>query len=368
MVAFGSLAKSLKYIKLHNSAPRLFRFQSIRTLLLQSASESVKLRKLIDSDSGLEQKCYWKRYAAGLQYSFETVNKDHSAKVLMICSSVPKVFCAGADLKVSPTEHWSFFAWLKLAPISYSKLETNVSYRLHFLIKMLSDAVKELYDIKYVERKTMSPSEVQNFVHSLRSTFSYLEVYTYPSCPCVANSADNIMDQSFALYIPTIAVIEGAALGGGLEMALSCDLRICGEDALLGLPETGLAIIPGRASSRAGGTQRLPRLIGKSMAKELIFTGRKIGGRDALSMGLVNYCVPAGEARSKALEIARDINQKGPLAIRMAKRAIDGGLEVDMETALALEEDCYEQLLHTKDRMEGLAAFAERRMPNYTGE
>ncbi|XP_028079555.1 probable enoyl-CoA hydratase 2, mitochondrial isoform X2 [Camellia sinensis] len=129
----------------------------------------------------------------------------------------------------------------------------------------------------------MSSSEVQAFVNSLRSTFSYLE----------------------ALHIPTIAVIEGAALGGGLEMALSCDLRICGEDAVLGLPETGLAIIPG-----AGGTQRLPRLVGRSVAKELIFCGRKVGGRDAVSMGLVNHCVPAGEAHLKALEIARNINQK----------------------------------------------------------
>ncbi|KAL7154635.1 hypothetical protein ABFS83_03G014500 [Erythranthe nasuta] len=226
----------------------------------------------------------------GLQHTFEAVYKDHTAKVLMINSLVPRVFCAGADLK---------------------------------------------------ERITMNPSEVQSFVNSLRSTFSYLE----------------------DLHIPTIAVIEGAALGGGLEMALSCDLRICGEDAVLGLPETGLAIIPG-----AGGTQRLPRLVGKSTAKELIFTGRKIGSKDALSMGLVNYCVPAGEARAKALQIARDINQKGPLAIRMAKQAIDRGLEVDMASALELEEDCYAQVLHTKDRLEGLEAFAQKRKPNYTGE
>ncbi|CAL5359769.1 unnamed protein product [Camellia sinensis] len=169
----------------------------------------------------------------GLQHSFEAINRDSSANILMISSSVPRVFCAGADLK---------------------------------------------------ERKTMSSSEVQAFVNSLRSTFSYLE----------------------ALHIPTIAVIEGAALGGGLEMALSCDLWICGEDAVLGLPETGLAIIPG-----AGGTQWLPRLVGRSVAKELIFCGRKVGGRDAVSMGLVNHCVPAGEAHLKALEIARNINQKG---------------------------------------------------------
>ncbi|PSR91690.1 Enoyl-CoA hydratase [Actinidia chinensis var. chinensis] len=144
----------------------------------------------------------------GLQLSFEAIDRDSSANILMICSSVPKVFCAGADLK---------------------------------------------------EWKTMSPSEVQAFVNSLRSPFSYLE----------------------ALCIPTIAVIEGAALGGGLEMVMSCDLRICGEDTVLGLPETGLAIIPG-----AGGTQRLPRLVGRSVAKELIFTGRKIVGRDAVLMGM----------------------------------------------------------------------------------
>ncbi|XP_051139867.1 probable enoyl-CoA hydratase 2, mitochondrial isoform X3 [Andrographis paniculata] len=226
----------------------------------------------------------------GLQHAFEAVNMDHTSKVLLISSSVPKVFCAGADLK---------------------------------------------------ERKAMTPSEVQNYVRSLRSTFAYLE----------------------ALHIPTIAVIEGAALGGGLEMALSCDLRICGEDAVLGLPETGLAIIPG-----AGGTQRLPRLVGKSRAKELIFTGRRIAGRDALSLGLINHCVPGSKVRDKALEVARDINQKGPLAIRMAKKAIDGGMEVDMSSGLSLEEECYEQLLHTKDRLEGLAAFAERRKPNYRGE
>lgn len=273
--------------------------QSVRTLILQSTSDSIKLHKLSDSDSGVVEvnldrpgakNAISKDMLHGLQRSLEAVNKDHSAKVLMICSSVHKVFCAGADLK---------------------------------------------------ERKTMTPDEIQNYVNSLRSTFSFLE----------------------GLHIPTIAVVEGAALGGGLEMALSCDLRICGEDAVFGLPETGLAIIPG-----AGGTQRLPRLVGKSLAKEIIFTGRKIGARDALSMGLVNHCVPVGEARSKALEIARDINQKGPLAIRMAKRAIDGGLEMDIASGLTAEMDCYQQLLNTKDRLEGLAAFAEKRRPIYNGE
>ncbi|KAI8560902.1 hypothetical protein RHMOL_Rhmol04G0292000 [Rhododendron molle] len=236
----------------------------------------------------------------GLQHSLEAISRDSSANVLMIRSSVPKVFCAGADLK---------------------------------------------------ERKTMSSSEVQDFVNTLRSTFSYLEHLTNPQ------------KVPQALCIPSIAVVEGAAFGGGLEMALSCDLRICGEDAVLSMPETGLAIIPG-----AGGTQRLPRLVGRSVAKELIFTGRKICGRDAVSMGLANYCVPSGEAHLKALEIAQSINQKGPLAIRLAKRAINEGFEVGLASALALEEECYEQLLNTKDRLEGLAAFAEKRKPKYVGE
>ncbi|XP_062222584.1 probable enoyl-CoA hydratase 2, mitochondrial isoform X2 [Phragmites australis] len=167
-----------------------------------------------------------------------------------------------------------------------------------------------------------------------------------------------------ALPIPTIAVIEGAALGGGLELALSCDLRICGENAKLGLPETGLAIIPG-----AGGTQRLPRMVGRSRAKELIFTGRRCDATEAVMMGLANYCVPEGEAYQKALDIAREITQKGPLGIRMAKKAIDQGTEVaDMCSALAVEGECYEQLLHTKDCLEGLAAFAEKRKPGYTGK
>ncbi|KAG9452167.1 hypothetical protein H6P81_005071 [Aristolochia fimbriata] len=273
--------------------------QSVRHLILQSASESVKMERLSGADAGIIQvhlerpearNAIGKDMLSGLQHTLGIIDRDSSANVLMICSSVPRIFCAGADLK---------------------------------------------------ERRLMPVSEVQVFVNSLRSTFSSLET----------------------LCVPTIAVIEGAALGGGMEMALSCDLRICGEDAVFGLPETGLAIIPG-----AGGTQRLPRLVGKSAAKELIFTGRKIDGRNALSLGLVNYCVPVGEAYSKALQVAREINEKGPVALRMAKRAINEGLEVNISSGLALEEECYQHVLSTKDRLEGLAAFAEKRKPVYTGK
>ncbi|XP_028772904.1 probable enoyl-CoA hydratase 2, mitochondrial [Neltuma alba] len=283
-----------------NSDRWQFQYQNHRTLILESfASEFVKLQRLADPDSGIfevsldragAKNAIGKDMLRGLRHALEFIDRESSAKVAMIRSSVPGVFCAGADLK---------------------------------------------------ERRTMSPSETKDFVNSLRSTFSFLE----------------------ALCVPTIAVIEGVAFGGGLEMALACDIRICGEDALMSLPETGLAIIPG-----AGGTQRLPRLVGKATAKDIIFTGRKINSKDALSMGLVDYCVPSGEARSKALAVAQDISQKGPVAIRMAKRAINEGVETDLESGLALEEECYDEVLNTKDRLEGLAAFAEKRKPKYTGE
>ncbi|XP_028786211.1 probable enoyl-CoA hydratase 2, mitochondrial [Neltuma alba] len=283
-----------------NSDRWQFQYQNHRTLILESfASEFVKFRRLADPDSGIfevsldragAKNAIGKDMLRGLRHALEFIDRESSAKVAMIRSSVPGVFCAGADLK---------------------------------------------------ERRTMSPSETKDFVNSLRSTFSFLE----------------------ALCVPTIAVIEGVAFGGGLEMALACDIRICGEDALMSLPETGLAIIPG-----AGGTQRLPRLVGKATAKDIIFTGRKINSKDALSMGLVDYCVPSGEAHSKALAVAQDISQKGPVAIRMAKRAINEGVETDLESGLALEEECYDEVLNTKDRLEGLAAFAEKRKPKYTGE
>ncbi|KAI9101995.1 ClpP/crotonase-like domain-containing protein [Phlyctochytrium arcticum] len=187
------------------------------------------------------------------------------------------------------------------------------------------------------ERTTMSPPEVAAFVHSLRSNFGNLE----------------------SLPVPTIAAIDGAALGGGLEMALATDLRLAG--AKLGLPETALAIIPG-----AGGTQRLPRLIGIPRAKQLIFTAQKLNAKEAAEIGLVNEATD-GSAYEKALELARKIVDKGPVAIRMAKLAIDKGSQLDLSSGLAFEQTCYAQVIPTKDRLEGLAAFKEKRAPVYTG-
>ncbi|GBF92605.1 hypothetical protein Rsub_05219 [Raphidocelis subcapitata] len=171
-----------------------------------------------------------------------------------------------------------------------------------------------------------------------------------------------LMSAVAALPMPTVAVLEGAALGGGAELALACDLRVAGRAAALAFPEARLGIIPG-----AGGTQRLPRLVGAAVAKELVFTGRRVAGEQALELGLVDHVTDEGGAMARALEVAADIAQAAPLSLRMAKAAINGGLEVDLASGLALEEACYARLLHTRDRLEGLAAFAEKRPPRYTG-
>jgi methylglutaconyl-CoA hydratase len=164
------------------------------------------------------------------------------------------------------------------------------------------------------------------------------------------------------LPMPVLAALEGAALGGGLELALACDLRVAGGAAKLGLPETSLAIIPG-----AGGTQRLPRLIGRARAKELIFTARRFGAEEALALGVVDRAVTAGQALAAALDLARQILPNGPVALRAAKAAIDGGLDQDRAGGLLIEEACYARVLPTEDRLEGLAAFREKRPPVYRG-
>lgn len=162
---------------------------------------------------------------------------------------------------------------------------------------------------------------------------------------------------------PVIAAVNGVAFGGGTELALACDIRIASETAKLGLTETSLGIIPG-----AGGTQRLPRLVGKGRAKELIFTARRIDAAEALEIGLVEYTVPSARLLDKALEIAGQIVRNGPIAVAQAKFAIDKGYDVDLNTGLAIEQNAYEVTIPTKDRLEGLQAFKEKRTPNYIGE
>ena len=224
----------------------------------------------------------------------EAVKFDTNARVIVIRSTTPGIFCAGADLK---------------------------------------------------ERATMPPELVGPFVAKARRLIYDLE----------------------NLPMPVIAAIDGHALGGGLEMALACDIRVAANSAKMGLVETRLAIIPG-----GGGTQRLPRVVGPSLAKELIFTARRISGEEAGKIGLVNHSVPQNDngdaAYDKAIQLAQEIIPNGPVGVKMAKQAINKGIEVDIGSALSIEEACYAQVIPTKDRLEGLLAFKEKRKPVYTGK
>jgi enoyl-CoA hydratase len=165
-----------------------------------------------------------------------------------------------------------------------------------------------------------------------------------------------------SLPMPTIAAIEGNALGGGLELALCCDLRIASERARLGLPEVRLAVTPG-----TGGTQRLPRVVGPARAKEMILTGRVLTAAEAASIGLVTEVVPAGRAVARATEIGAEIATFGPLAVREAKRLIDVAWDHDLATGLAAELDASGRIFATDDLLEGARSFLEKRPPEYHG-
>ena len=191
------------------------------------------------------------------------------------------------------------------------------------------------------ERRTFSDRQVREYIHTIRNLFASVDM----------------------LNKPVIAAINGIALGGGTELALASDIRIASMNALMGLTETRLAIIPG-----AGGTQRLPRLVGRGKAKELIFTGRRIGAEEALQIGLVNKICEPGVLIEECKTMAAMICEGGPIAIEQAKYAINFGLETDLHTGLAIESNAYWVTIPTEDRLEGLAAFREKRKPVYKGK
>jgi enoyl-CoA hydratase len=175
----------------------------------------------------------------------------------------------------------------------------------------------------------------------------------------IGHAAMALLDRS---PIPTIAAVNGYALGGGCEVALACDIRIAAENAMFGFPEVGLGILPG-----LGGTQRLPRLIGPALAKELIFTGRRVGAEEAREIGLANRVVGRGEALNTAKELAAEISANGPLAVRHAKAAANRALDVDLVSGLEYETDQFALLFSTEDALEGMNAFGEKRKPKFEG-
>jgi enoyl-CoA hydratase len=165
------------------------------------------------------------------------------------------------------------------------------------------------------------------------------------------------------LPVPTIAAIQADALGGGLELALCCDLRVADERAKLGLPEVRLGVMPG-----SGGTQRLPRIVGIAKAKELILMGEIIGASDALEIGLVNRVAAAGQTLDEAMKMAETIAERGPLAVREAKQALDLAGDMPLDEGLARELDASERIFASRDMLEGAQAFFEKRPPRFTGE
>jgi enoyl-CoA hydratase/carnithine racemase len=191
------------------------------------------------------------------------------------------------------------------------------------------------------ERVTYSEQQVKEFIFTIRNLFTFIE----------------------EMSKPVIAAINGVALGGGTELALACDIRIASSTATMGLTETRLAIIPG-----AGGTQRLPRIVGRGKAKELIFTGRRVDAREALQIDLVNQVASPETLLDACRTMASSICEAGPIAIQQAKYAINHGLETDLHTGLAIESNAYWVTIPTEDRMEGLTAFREKRKPVYKGK
>ncbi|NOY79228.1 MAG: enoyl-CoA hydratase [Calditrichaeota bacterium] len=191
------------------------------------------------------------------------------------------------------------------------------------------------------ERRNIPEEEVETIVSSIRETFQKLA----------------------ELPVPVIAAIHGAALGGGLELALAADFRILSEGARVGLPETSLAIIPG-----AGGTQRLGRLIGYSNALYWIATARVFSAKEAQKWGVANLVVPKNDLLPTAMNLAAEIAKNGPVAVRAAKKALQKGLEVPLKEALEIERKYYAETIFTQDRLEGIRAFLEKRPPRYEGK
>lgn len=191
------------------------------------------------------------------------------------------------------------------------------------------------------ERRSFSDDQVRRFITTVRGTMAAVE----------------------NARVPVIAAINGYAFGGGSELALACDLRIAAADAMMGLTETRLAIIPG-----GGGTQRLPRIVGLAKAKELIYTARRIDARTALEIGLVNQVAESDKLMKAAQALAKEIADNGPVAVQQAKFALNYGSQCSLGVALPLESKAYEITIPTQDRLEALDAFAEKRKPVFTGK
>jgi enoyl-CoA hydratase len=191
------------------------------------------------------------------------------------------------------------------------------------------------------EMRPMSATEARNWVRVGQSVLKRLE----------------------CLPQPVIAAVNGFALGGGCELAMACDIRIASENAKFGQPESGLGITPG-----FGGTQRLARLVGRGWANELLFTADSIDAAEALRIGLVNKMVPAGKALEAAIALASKVASRSPVAVGYCKSAVNEGLDMDIDSAIAYEAEVFGLCFAANDQKEGMAAFMEKRKPSFTGQ
>jgi enoyl-CoA hydratase len=238
-------------------------------------------------------------------------------------------------------------------------------------MNLVTDEVLAELDAALATLEAAAPGDVRAVVvtgsgeraFSAGSDVGHFESYAGPGGRPHFTNEERVFKRLEDLPMPTIAAIDANALGGGLELALACDIRVASESAKLGLPEVRLAVTPG-----AGGTQRLPRAIGVARAKELTLTGRVIDAHEAERIGLVSRVVPAGQAVAAANEIAAEIAERGPLAVREVKRLINRSVDIDIDTGIGAEVDASERVFNSADMLEGARAFFEKRQPRYEGK
>ena len=230
------------------------------------------------------------------------------------------------------------------------------------LLSVLEDALRNLEQCEPADVRVVIVSAAGDRAFSAGSDVKALESHRGGAGRAHFEREEAAMSRLARLPMPTIAAIEANALGGGLELALACDIRIASETAKLGLPEVRLSVTPG-----AGGTQRLPRTVGIARAKEMTLTGRIIDATEAERIGLVSRVVPTGQARRAAEDIATEISQRGPLAVREAKRLIDQSADLDIDAGIAAEIAASERVFSSEDMLEGARAFLEKRSPIYRG-
>ena len=218
------------------------------------------------------------------------------------------------------------------------------------------DAAIDSLDLNAVRALVITGAGERSFVAG--ADIGEMSTLTKAEGTAFGKKGNDVFRKIETLPIPVIAAINGFALGGGNELAMSCDIRICSEGAVFGQPEVGLGITPG-----FGGTQRLARLVSPGMAKQLIYTGRNIKADEAKRIGLVNEIYPAEELMPAALKMATGIARNAPIAVRACKKAINEGLDLDMDAAIALEEELFGSCFETHDQVEGMGCFMSREKP-----